>query len=165
MSASYNGKKAFLKYLFTATFADGHVIKQTQEDASELVPPIPDENGILQGKNRMYDVTEYEKTSPLVTFTLQEAGLMGIVANKVELDLTTGDFTINGLRIGIAEQLFMTKEPLKIIYFKEGQIQTVISQKTGETIEERHFINRFFLGWQTTVNGKNVQETICVGGQ
>lgn len=165
MPSVNNGQKLKLRYLFTATFQDGTTIEQTPEDVSKFSPPVKDENGELKGKSRFFDVLEYEKESPLVQFSLKEVSRLGVLFNQVDLDLTTGIFTVNGLQVNIAEQLFIPQAPLRLIYVRETHIQQDVSQKTGKMVDERFYVNRFLIGWQTLWKNQNYQCTIAIDGK
>ncbi len=87
------------------------------------------------------------------------------------VDLRNGAFLINGTAINIHNQYFEPeKYPLELVYFRETRVEqekkgTV--QEDGSVLEEiigmRHYVNRYFIGWRTEVNGKNKQVTLAVG--
>ncbi len=155
MSSIVNGQQLKFKYLFTATFADGHVIKQTPADVSESDPK----------KSAFFDVVEYEKISPVVKFSLRQSGMLGLIADSIEVDLRTGLFLVNGLQLNVAEQNFEPVAPLRIVYFRENRVEQDVSFSTREVVGERFFINQFFIGWQTSWKNKNYQCTIAVDGK
>lgn len=155
MPATLGGTTPKLKYLFTATFQDGTVIEQG--DDKSLIDP--------EGKkSRFFDVLEYEKKSPLIKFSLKHT-ILGLAANEVSVDLVTGKFSMNGSEFDVADQNFIATEPLRIVYFRETQKQQDVHVKTHTIVEERHFINRYFIGWQTTWLGKNYQCVIGIDGK
>ena len=147
MASSYNGKTLTLNYRFVAIFADGHQIIQSPEDESKLDP---------EKRSAFYDVLEYEKNFPLVRFVLNEEGygVLGRERTQVFVDLTTGLFTVNGVEINIADQNFIPTEPLRLIYFRETHVQQTMNQQTGVRGGDTFYINRYFIGWQTTVNNQ-----------
>ncbi len=155
MASTYNGKSLKLKYLFTAFFEDGTVIEQTSQDKS-IVEPL---------KSAFYDVLEYEKKSPLKSFLLTH---YDNVENYVLVNLKDGTFNVNGQPIEIADQNFLPETPFKLIYFRETRIEIDLSKQVGkedEAKEERFYINRFFIGWQSTWKNQNYQRTIAVNGK
>lgn len=137
------------KWLFIAEFEDGTVIKQDQEDKSKT-----------KKKGSIFtDVLAYEKTSKLVFFTLEQVE----THEMAYVDLGTGAFSINGTPFNAHEQNFdATSADLRLIYFRETRVERVVNAK-NEQVDGRHYINRYFIGWQTTVHNKNHQATIAVG--
>ena len=157
MASVHDGKKLSLKYLFRAKFADGVIIKQTPEDQSK-----DKENPF---KSAFYDVLEHEKVSPVVSFELREAGVPSLVGDRIEVDLKTGVFKINFVEVNIADQNFEPQAPLKLIYFRETRLDTFVGNNTGETKGSDFYINRFFIGWETTYLNKKYQRTLAVNGR
>lgn len=147
-----------LRWLFTAYFEDGHIIRQDMDDTSKT---RTDGSG-----SAFTDVLAYE--SPLIAFELGRVDDNQIVT----VDLRSGAFIVNGTPLVAHNQYF---EPLKykleLVYFRE----TRIDQNTKQTVQEdgsikeeklgspRHYVNRYFIGWKTEVNGKEKQTTIAVG--
>lgn len=148
-----------LRWLFVAEFDDGNSIEQTYEDKSLT---RTDGTG-----SAFTDVLEYEKTSRLKAFHLASTDDKQIAT----VDLTTGAFIVNNTPFHAHDQNFdPTKYELRLIYFRETRydnISTNTVQGDGsvknEHVGQRHYVNRYFIGWQTTVNGKNKQATIAVG--
>lgn len=159
MTSNFNEQKLKLKYLFTAIFEDGTVIKQTQDDVSVIDP---------KKRSAFYDVLEYEKKSKLVQFEIDNAHLAYYdTFEDVRIDLKTGLFLVNNLQIDITDQLFYPTEPLKLIYFRETRIETDVIKESGKADEiksQRFYINRYFVGWETMYNGKKYQRTIALAG-
>lgn len=147
------------RWLFTAEFADGTTIEQDQEDKSKT---RTDGTG-----STFSDVLARE--NDLVAFHLYHVS--GKEAASV--DLRTGAFVINGTPFHAHEQYFEpTQNKLRLVYFRETRINndvlsTVLvdgSIDRQDGLNPRHFVNRYFIGWQTTTKaGKNVQHTIAVG--
>lgn len=129
-----------LKYLFTAEFNDGTTVEQTQEDIS------------FTGKGSAF-------TDVLVKDGLKSFSLHG-KDNSVTVDLKTGKFGVNGLWVDIHDQYFdPSQHKLRLIYFRETIVERV---QSDETTEDRHYVNRYFIGWHTTVKGKNIKVTLAV---
>jgi hypothetical protein len=157
--ASTRGTKPALDWLFVAFFANGDTIKQTQEDKSATEP----------NRSAHYDVRmRNEDKHDLVAFELHH-----IDGDKiVTVDLTTGAFMANGIPMHLHNQNFEPdKYPLELVYFKETRVDqdikaivqddmTVKEERIGQP---RHYINRYFIGWKTQVNGKSKQVTMAVG--
>jgi hypothetical protein len=148
------------RWLFVATFKDGSVFSQTQEDISLT---RTDGTG-----SAFTDVREYMESGN----ALEKFELVNDAEKQVaSVDMTTGAFIINGVPFHAHNQYFEPeKYPLKLIYFRE----TRVDQNVNATIQEdmsidsqvvgtRHYVNRYFIGWETLVNGQNKQSTIAVG--
>lgn len=154
MASIFNGKSLKLKYLFTAYFEDGTLIDQG------------DDKSLLDEKrSRFFDVLEYEKTSKLVRFSLISAEVgEGILTDEYSVDLTTGVFSVNGVEFEACDQNFIPTEPLRIVYFRETRVEKNVMTTTGKVISERFYVNKYYIGWQTTYNGTNYQRTIAIKG-
>ena len=134
MAVQFNGEKVNLKYLFGAELEDGSIYKQTKDDVSQTV----------EGKSAFTDIAEQK----LKRFWLKKYGEI------YEVDLRTGLFTING------KELKCHDEPIKdlrLIYFRRhfhhSNMET--GEQTGHEIE-------YHFGWQCTVGGKNIKQTISI---
>lgn len=90
-----------LKYLFTATFTDGSVIKQTKEDVSKVDPK----------RSAFYDVLNSKKE--IRSFTLRR------LFDNWSVDLKTGMFTHNGFKFQLEENLKPGKRTLE--FFRQHQ--------------------------------------------
>lgn len=147
-----------LRWLFIAGFSDGSRIMQDQDDKSSM---RSDGTG-----STFSDVLAREKE--LVTFSL-----FHVDGNQaVIVDLTTGAFIVNRTPVNLHNQYFNpSRYKLRVVYFRETQVKQDVKatvQEDGSIKQEdigdpRHFVNRYFIGWQTTVNGKNKQVTLAVG--
>lgn len=144
-----------LKWLFVATFADGTTIAQTQEDKSLTE----------EGKSAITDVW---KRDDLVNFALHHVDGQ----QTVLVDLKVGYFVVNGVPVVAHNQYFEPERyPLELVYFREvrahqdviATVQDDGSVDVGDPHNQVSYINRYFLGWKTTVNGKDKQVTIAVG--
>lgn len=135
------------KWLFRATFDDGTVIEQTQEDKSALQP----------SGSAFTDVVSHESRPTIFSLVNQENG------DEVSVDLKTGNFMANGLAVCAHGQFF---EPLKydldLVYFRETRVDSE-TNVDGDVKIVRHYVNRYFIGWKAVVNGKDKQVTIAVG--
>jgi hypothetical protein len=103
------------------------------------------------------------------TDVLAKKGLIGFELRHVDniqtvfVDLKTGTFLVNGTPLAVHNQYFdPTKYELELVYFREMRAEQVVGVD-GEEVSSRHFTNRYFIGWKTTVNGKEKQVTIAVG--
>ena len=130
---------ANLKYLFECHLADGTIIRQTPEDVSAHTP----------GKNAFYDVLQ----------RIDEVVLFGLIAeeNAYAVDLRTGWFQANCADFCIPNDLPEGDHKFRLIYFRRN-FHTVMMG--GELPEELKHIVEYHIGWQTTVDGKNYQQTI-----
>lgn len=89
-----------LKYLFTATFADGSTIEQTPEDVSARDPI----------RSCFFDVLETGRERGLVAFVLRGDG------HEYGVDLRDGHFEIDGVKF------FMHEKPeagYELIFFRQ----------------------------------------------
>jgi hypothetical protein len=124
-----------MKYLFTATFADGHTIEQTQTDKSELVPP--DESG--NGKSAFYDVLNY--SGELETFTLSSE----TEPNKIVVHLKTGDIFVDGEARNLEPKLSRDIKR-EVVYFRQ-----MLFEYGGSLCGDLQ-IAAFIVGWKTKVD-------------
>ena len=126
-------------YLFEAVFNDGTSIKQNPEDESTITP----------GKNCFYDVLQ--RIADVVTFTISND------ENTATVYLKTGLFELNGVTFAASNpsQQFPHDTQFRLIYFRR------ITHSYGAGIEHgMHTANH--IGWQTTVDGTNHQQTIAL---
>lgn len=149
-----------LAWLFVAEYADGSTISQ---DAADTCTTRTDGTG-----SAFTDVLEREKDVRLAAFHLYH--LDGKQAASV--DLITGAFIVNGTPVHVHDQYFdPTRHKLRLVYFRENKIDNEVTatvQADGSVTQQssataRHYVNRYFIGWQTTVGGKNKQVTLAVG--
>jgi len=149
----------FLRWLFVATFTDGHVIQQTQEDKC-----FSRDDGT---GSAFTDVIEYTQ-GHLIGFSLFHIN----GKESVQVDLKSGNFMVNGTPFSVHNQYFdPSKYDLKLVYFRETRVdqditstvQDDMSVNQEQTGDPRHYVNRYFVGWETVVNGQNKQVTIAVG--
>lgn len=153
--------KPELNWLFKAEFADGHVIKQDPDDKC---------HSRTDGTGSAFSdvlAAEAEHGRP-TSFALFHRG----DDQMVGVDLRSGNFIVNGTPICAHNQFFdPARYELELVYFRETRVQqdvkaTVQEDGSIEQIpigEPRHFINRYFIGWKTEVNGKSKQTTVAVG--
>lgn len=145
-----------LQWLFTAEFKDSSFIHQTQEDKC-----------LTRTDGTGSTFTDVLARDDLVAFHLYH------IDNKqaATVDLQTGAFVINNTPFNAHDQNFdPSRYRLKLIYFRETKIDNDIKATVQadmsikeEVVKQRHYVNRYFIGWQTTVAGKNKQVIIAVG--
>jgi hypothetical protein len=132
-----------LKFLFTATLNDGTVIEQNHED-----------KGSIEGKNcfasvlaRIDDVVEFGFTSTETAYA-------------ISVSLIDGSFNANGVRFSACPSEMIEKRivPTKyrLVYFKK------VTQHMSQAGEHLGTATEFHCGWQTTVDGRNFQQTVSV---
>lgn len=136
--------KAPNKYLFEATYKDGIVYSQGADDTSLFVT----------GKNAFYDIL-YEPHKPieeLVEFSLKGDG------HTYSVNLRDGHFEIDGVAIQVGDDMPLDHDKceFRLIYFKRHTHHMNLN-----FVEKEHLI-KYFIGWQTTIQGKNYQQTISV---
>lgn len=138
-----------LKYLFEAAFLDQHVIQQTQHDVSAIDP----------SKSAFYDVLHY--ASDLVTFSLIGPG-------GATVYLYTGHFRVNGTTfIANPNVVIPAGTKRRLIYYRDcvASSEVEIDLQSGEVMNignVRQRIAAYVIGWQATVDGQNIQQTIAV---
>lgn len=139
-----------LKYLFTAEFADGTKIVQEPEDKSVIEP---------EKRSRFFDVLQYP--SKLIRFSLSD----GKTTHSV--DLLDGHFEKDGVITKESPKLGF--DPLcgfRVVFFR-AHTHTFVKPRQQGVEEAQHpgmvetgHIVTYKLGWQCTVDGKNVEEVI-----
>lgn len=151
------------KYLFTATFEDGRVIKQTIEDKSELDP---------EKRNTFYDVLEHIKTTKLVAFVLKAQDAAGI---EYGVDLRDGHFEVDGNIFFMHEVENKDLDPMhttqgmqfkdfRLVFFTTNtrSFATQMGNVEVKPYQTSHTrVYRF--GWQATdAKGKNYQQIMQI---
>ena len=124
-----------LKYLFTALYDDGTILKQTQEDISTTDPK----------RSAYYDI-DHEK---LVAFGLEDD------SNAILVHLTDGSFEINGVPFSITAP---NVENRRLVYFRRNRINfDELNSETGREVE-------YHIGWQGNElgTGKNIQRIMVL---
>lgn len=148
--------KPHLSWLFVAFFKDGTQITQTQADEPK---EQPEGSAFSDVAARMDDLAVFELR--------HEDG-----QQVITVDLQTGAFVLNGTPFHAHNQAFKPENyPLKLVYFRETRVdqrqlatvQDDMSVKTESLGAPDHYVNRYFVGWETEVHGKNKQVTIAVG--
>lgn len=128
-------------YKFKATFSNGEVYNQTENDVSLATPD----------KSSFFDVLEKEKESPLKTFELK--GTKGIF----EVNLEDGSFTCNGAKLFfLNDSDEQSISNLRLIYFRRVEKSFAgFTEISNSTI--------YFLGWQGNLaNGENIKKIIKI---
>ena len=128
-----------LKYLFTATFADGSVIEQDANDISKLDP---------KKRSMFYDVLAYSEKSPMVSFLLKGNG------HEYKVDLQDGHFEIDGISFLMHEDILPF---YRVVFFRNHTHSFNVGQVKSEEIS--HDIV-YRMGWQSTYRGTNYQRVM-----
>lgn len=152
--------KLKLNWLFRAYYDDNHIIEQTPEDKC-----LTRNDGT---GSAFTDVLSYEK-GKLVGFMI----FNDKTDESVYIDLTTGVFMVNGADVAAHNQEFdPTKYDLELVYFRETRVDrdSTVTVQEDRSLKEsgvtmRHYVNRYFIGYKTTVNGRSKQVTLAVSGQ
>lgn len=127
-------------FFFEAHFRDGSFIQQKPDDQSLTTP----------GKNAFFDVLA--RIDDVLVFGLFSNGYAETVACVY---LQDGHFEINGIPFTTQDpRVDLTGAKLRLIYFKRHH-HTVTSGQEIHDIE-------YHIGWQTTINGQNYQQTIAI---
>lgn len=132
---------ALLKYLFIAEFKSGDRYFQNPEDK-----PVIKTSG-----SAFSDIAD--RLNELKAFYLVKAGTDEVVAG---VNLLTGQFIIENTVFDAAEQNFIVVNGLKLIFFREARYE-------WKGKEERKYINRYIIGWETIDRfKKKVQQIIAI---
>ena len=131
-----------LKFLFKAELSDGSIFEQNPEDKSAIDP---------EKRSAFFDLLELTKTLDIVRFSIYDG------VDTYLVDLTDGHFEVNGMKfIARSEQLPEDFPKFRIVFFRQHQHTFNVGYD-----ELSHNVT-YFIGWQTTINGKNYQQTIGV---
>jgi hypothetical protein len=138
-----------LKYLFECLFEDGTTIIQTPEDVSVIDP----------ARSSFYDVAQ--RLDQVRAFALYSHE-----GREVFVDLETGEFRVNGVvfRVDTGDELTermrdgetvceCRRTPRRLIYARRHTHAMTTGQEASHSVVYR-------VGWQATVDGKNVQQVI-----
>lgn len=137
-----------LKYLFSAEFDDGHIIRQPADDRS-----IKHIEGAESNPSAFTDVLEYSWTHNLTAFVLANEDFSDIFM----VDLLDGSFRINGVDFSQEDEPLVER---KIIYFREVYIQQELGKEASEP-----FVNRYIIGYEgKDSNGKVQKKVIYING-
>jgi hypothetical protein len=134
-----------LKFLFEAHFSDGSQIQQTPEDISATDPT----------KSAFYDVAQ--RLDDVVYFGIFNPSRP---TETYVVDLKNGHFEICGVPITAHQQSaenFPPDTKFRLVYFRK-----VTRHFNPADMLETGVEMAFHIGWQCTVDGKNVQQTIAV---
>jgi len=136
------------KYLWSAEFDDGHIIRQPADDRySKHI------DGAEWNPSAFRDVVEYGETHNLTAFVLANSDLSDIFM----IDLLNGDFRVNGIDFSLED------EPLKdrkIVFWRE----MYQNQTLGEELQAP-FVNRYILGYEGfNSENKKEQKVIYING-
>ncbi len=133
-------------YFFIADFDDGTSYSQGKDDASIDT----------EGKNAFYDILQ--RMEKVIRFSLHNG------QHIYTVDLRDGHFEVDGLSFQVHDQFFVPEKKLELIYFKEVRIEVDVNQKE-EVQAQRHYVNRYFIGWKTKgKRGKITQHTLAISG-
>ena len=133
-----------LAYLFTCRFQDGTVLRQTQDDVSQ----------VDSARSAFYDVVQ--RLAEVETFTLTKQDGR---PHTFSVNLLDGHFEIDCVPFcAQAEELPSEPTSFRLIYFHRHQHKVIQGQSmTGEASSVVYHI-----GWQTTIDGKNFRTMISV---
>lgn len=105
-----------LKYLFTATYADGRVFVQPADDASQFEP----------GKrSAFFDALRFAVSSPMIRFELNGNG------HQYAVDLRDGHFEIDGVAFLMHDRNELPHR-LKLIFWREHTHHKTLGGKQFE---------------------------------
>ena len=140
MAIEINGQTFPHKYLFRADYKDGESYEQGSEDKSLQ----------KEDKNAFFDIF-YQPIKPLTD--LLRFNLIG-EGHIYTVDLTDGHFEIDGIPFHLNDEDSL--KDFRLVFFKRHFHHTTVGGKgMGHDIH-------YFIGWQTTVNGKNHKQMIQI---
>lgn len=125
-----------LKYLFTATYADGSKIVQTPDDKSVLDP---------EKRSQFYDVLKKGESTPLVSFVLKGDG------HEYGVDLRDGHFEIDGVSFRMHEYEVVD---LELVFFRQ-HTHSFIQARVKDT-EISHTV-AYRIGWKLKSDPRNIR--------
>lgn len=129
-----------LKYLFSVWYIDGFEFNQTPEDKSLK----------HKGKSCYTDALEFEKEhGKMIAFALENEDRF------IAVDLLSGIFNVDGKDVILGRDTPENGE-FRPIFFREHH------HKFNAQMEEQDHTVTYYLGWQTTIDGKNYQEMMGV---
>lgn len=152
-----------LKYLFRAEFLDGSVYSQNPEDVSLTDPK----------RSCFYDVLELEKERGRVTrfmlgYQHPHKAFSNLILGVMSVDLLTGAFEAHNSEDSI---VFFAGDPrdrlphvagleYRLIFFRRHTIHSHPLPDGGLQMGAGGI--EFHLGWQVTIEGRNVQNTVVL---
>jgi hypothetical protein len=130
-----------LSYFFTAVFNDGSTIHQTADDISATDP----------ARSQFFDVAQ--RIDDVRVFALTNAN-----GDVIAVDLHTGLFASNGLVFAAGDPRIQPPQDTeyRLIYFRRH------THRFNAQLEELDHEVEYVIGWQATVNGENVQQTLVL---
>jgi hypothetical protein len=138
-------------YLYTCVFTDGTKVHQTRED----------QLGLTDGPNQYRQILQSGKKIAL--FTIKEQKLWN--PTEVIVNLLTGNIIVNGIELHHED--LPAKYPDFELYWMQTVIQTMAIKhetKTGKYLGKKEMPEQrtYFVGWKTTIDGKEYQQIIGV---
>lgn len=125
-----------LKYFFTVQFKDGSTYEQRTDDVS-----------LIDGsRSSFYDVQQHTSSPHL--FVLRDEN------NAFGVNLENGVFAVNGVSFKLYDGEITS--PLRLIYFRRHY------HEFNQELQEMGHKIHYHFGWQTTINGENVQRVMEV---
>lgn len=133
-----------LTHLFTATFENGSVIVQDEDDRSMLEP---------EKRSTFYDVQEKAKDSKLVSFVLSGP------SHTYRVDLQDGHFEVNGVPFLMHDS---EAKDFRIIFYRTHT--HTFSQTIGQLPVEKTHTIAYRIGWQCELTGREHQRILGISG-
>jgi len=129
-----------LKYHFHVQFKDGTTYAQSADDSPRI---SASGSAFTDIKDRLDEITHFS--------LYQESDLACLV------DLTDGHFEVAGIPIQVQDPSvnFPGDTVYRLIYFRR-----IVRTRTGD-VDQLDSV-QYHIGWQTTLDGKNYQQTIAV---
>lgn len=140
-----------LKYLFKVEFQDGTTFTQSKEDVSELDPK----------RSAFYDILQSDKK--IKKFTLRR------FLERYSVDLTTGEFEINGTKIIVESDLPFVENnlpKLELVFYRQHKQAMDVTFALGsrKILSSKPQTDKvtYFIGFKTTVKKKEYKSVIGI---
>jgi hypothetical protein len=152
-----------LTYLFRAHFTDGTTYQQKPDDKARLNHPRKGEGSAFT--DLLYLTERKRNPKTVAAFALCDPQGQGIAAVHLE----TGHFELCGNGFYAGEDGLGALPPgaeRRLVYFRVVTQERTQSFVDGEPLGASTDVTRirYFLGWQATINGRNVQHVIGLDG-
>lgn len=143
MAVSFNGESFGLKYHFVGEFSDGSSLVQNESDRSAINPQ----------KSCFYDLLQSPKKLVKFHLCVQTSKTTG--KQVLSVDLVDGHFELGDQVLWLEENPMPVER--RLIFFRQHQhdFSSATREQTGHRV-------KYFVGWQATIKGQNVQHIIGI---
>lgn len=135
-----------LKYTWYASFEDGHLLTQPDDDKYSK-----HKDGADWNPSSFRDILDYEEKSRLQTFSIVSDG-----DYEIYMNLVTGEFAIDGNSFRLDKKGDTVKR--KLIFFRD------VEQNFVDGVAQEPEVVAYNIGYEYKENGKNVKRIITIDG-